>query len=97
MKKDFTLIPRDEIIKRIENHLAMVKQGSVQLRNLKRYGGVNVSFTASTFGYLYQAEALIELLEIWDCGSVGGFDGDAGGLYTLEERLALLKRKCGPA
>ena len=29
--------------------------------------------------YIAKAEALIELLEIHDCGSVGGFDTEVGG------------------
>jgi hypothetical protein len=29
--------------------------------------------------YIAKAEGLIELLEIHDCGSVGGFDVEAGG------------------
>jgi hypothetical protein len=39
---------------------------------------------------------LIELLEIHDCGSVGGFDpevGSKGGLLNLEQRFEALKRK----
>jgi hypothetical protein len=45
-----------------------------------------------------KAEALIELLEIHDCGSVGGFDPDSGGdsmhgLLYLEQRFEALKRK----
>jgi len=45
-----------------------------------------------------KAEGLIELLEIHDCGSVGGFDIDGGGdpshgLLYLEERYEALKRK----
>jgi hypothetical protein len=48
--------------------------------------------------YIAKAEALIELLEIHDCGSVGGFDVEAGGdslhgLLYLEQRFEALKRK----
>jgi hypothetical protein len=48
--------------------------------------------------YIAKAEALIELLEIHDCGSVGGFDVDAGGdpmhgLLYLEQRYESLKNK----
>jgi hypothetical protein len=47
--------------------------------------------------YVAKAEALIELLEIHDCGSVGGFDTDGGdslhGLLYLEQRFEALKRK----
>ena len=51
--------------------------------------------------YVAKAEALIELLEIHDCGSVGGFDVDAGGdsmcgLLYLEQRFEALKRKYAP-
>jgi hypothetical protein len=46
--------------------------------------------------YIAKAEALIELLEIHDCGSVGGFDPDSGGdslhgLLYLEDRFEALK------
>ena len=48
--------------------------------------------------YTAKAEALIELLEIHDCGSVGGFDPEVGGdslhwLLYLEQRFDALKRK----
>jgi hypothetical protein len=51
--------------------------------------------------YIAKAEGLIELLEIHDCGSVGGFDPDNGGnslhgLLYLEQRLEALKRKHAP-
>jgi hypothetical protein len=51
--------------------------------------------------YIAKAEALIELLEIPDCGSVGDFDVDAGGdsmhgLLYLEQRFEALKRKHAP-
>ena len=44
---------------------------------------------------------LIELLEVHDCGSVGGFDVDAGGdsmhgLLYLEQRFEALMRKHNP-
>jgi hypothetical protein len=50
--------------------------------------------------YIAKAEGLIELLEIHDCGSVGGFDPDSGGdslhgLLYLEQRFEALKRKHG--
>jgi hypothetical protein len=48
-----------------------------------------------------KAEALIELLEIHDCWSVGGFDPEVGGdslhgLLYLEQRFEALKRKHTP-
>ena len=51
--------------------------------------------------YIAKAEALIELLEIHDCGSVGGIDPDSGGdslhgLLYLEQRFEALKRKHAP-
>jgi hypothetical protein len=51
--------------------------------------------------HIAKAEALIELLEIHDCGSVGGFDTDAGGdsmrgLLYLEQRFEALQRKHAP-
>jgi hypothetical protein len=51
--------------------------------------------------YIAKAEALIQLLEIHDCGSVGGFDPESGGdslhgLLYLEQRFEALKRKNAP-
>jgi hypothetical protein len=51
--------------------------------------------------YIAKAEALIEPLEIHDCGSVGGFDPESGGdslhgLLYLEQRFEALKRKHAP-
>ena len=50
--------------------------------------------------YIAKVEGLIELLEIHDCGSVGGFDTEVGaslhGLLYLEERFEALKRKHVP-
>jgi hypothetical protein len=47
-----------------------------------------------------KAEALVELLEIHDCGSIGGFDPEVGdslhGLLYLEQRFEALKRKHAP-
>jgi hypothetical protein len=48
--------------------------------------------------YIAKAEALIELLEIHDCGSMGGFDTEVGGdslhgLLYLEQRFDAIKRK----
>ena len=53
------------------------------------------------YQYIAKAEALIELLEIHDCGSVGGFDPDSGGdsmhgLLYMEQRFEALKRKHTP-
>jgi hypothetical protein len=45
--------------------------------------------------YIAKATALIELLEIHDCGSIGGFDPEVGdslhGLLYLEQRFEALK------
>ena len=53
------------------------------------------------YQYIAKAEALIELLAIHDCGSVGGFDPDSGGdslhgLLYLEQRFEALQSKYGP-
>ena len=42
---------------------------------------------------LIVAKALIELLEVHDCGSIGGFDGGNRGISTLEGRFEFLKNK----
>jgi len=43
--------------------------------------------------YLHQAEALIELLEVFDCGSIGGFDSFQPPPRTLFDRWDWLFRK----
>jgi hypothetical protein len=49
--------------------------------------------------YIAKAEGLIQLLEIHDCGPVGGFETDGNplhGLLYLEQRFEALKRKHAP-
>lgn len=83
---------RHVILDKIRNSLALVYAWGEQPSGHR----VNVGYTSTMLRYLYHAEALIELLEIHDCGSVGGFDEETGskhGLYYLEERLAALEKK----
>lgn len=58
---------------------------------------VSTDHISHTQVYACKAQALIELLEVHDCGSIGGFDPETNpsvdGLYSLEERYAALKRK----
>ena len=88
----FTAPTREKILERIEDAMGMVNQYVEDLSNgFRMYPGVGVGT------YIAKAEALIELLEIHDCGSVGGFDVDAGGdslhgLLYLEQRFEALKR-----
>ena len=42
---------------------------------------------------LIKASALIELVEVFDCGSVGGFGQGYTGNRSLESRLEWLERK----
>ena len=82
---------REKILELIEDAMGMVNQYVEDLRNgFRMHPGVGVGT------YIAKAEALIELLEIHDCGSVGGFDPDSGGdslhgLLYLEQRFEALK------
>lgn len=84
---------RDELIalllNRIEQSLNAVYQWGSQIAEKR----MKTSYVEAAFGYLHQAEALIELLEVFDCGSVGGFDEGQQGLYSLEERFDFLRNK----
>jgi hypothetical protein len=51
----------------------------------------NVDFIANVAKYAYKAQALIEMLEIHDCGSVGGFGNGHTGSHNLENRYQWLK------
>lgn len=59
----------------------------------------NPEYVARFPHYLSNAEALIELLEVEDCGSCGGFDPNnqmenrAEGSYSVYERFLLLVKK----
>jgi hypothetical protein len=81
---------REKILARIESELNMVFQYLDDLKDgLRMHPGKGVGT------YMAKAEALIELLEVHDCGSVGGFDGKSGLLY-LEQRFEALQSKYGP-
>jgi hypothetical protein len=41
----------------------------------------------TTSNNLYKAKGLIELLEVCDCGSIGGFDADNPVIYDTGHRL----------
>lgn len=84
-------IKRQTILKVIDFNLRMVYQWSDQFSKKR----INVGYSSCVFEYLHKAEALIELLEVEDCGSTGGFDKSLGqdGLYSLEERFEGLKKK----
>jgi hypothetical protein len=84
---------REKILAQIESELNSVYQYMDDLKDgLRRHSGEGVSY------YIANVEALIELLEIHHCGSIGGFDVEAGGdslhgLLYLEQRFEALKRK----
>lgn len=73
---------RTDVLKRIESRLAQVKQWTRHER------------WDYAFEYASEAKALIELLEIDDCGSTGGFDTERGqdksAYQTLESRYQWL-------
>lgn len=53
-----------------------------------------VEWVARVASYSFKAEALIELLEVHDCGSVGGFDkGQEFPGSDLKKRYVWLKNK----
>lgn len=83
MKKVKESVSRKAILKRIKECLHLVEQWQ------------EYSDWARCHEYSAQAAALIELLEIDDCGSVGGFDEargqKSGGCLTLEERFDWLR------
>ena len=56
-------IPRDVIKTAIREHLADIEQWKS-----------NYNHPAYVLKYYNKLEALVELLEVWDTGSVGGFD-----------------------
>lgn len=51
------------------------------------------SWSENVTQYLYQAEVLIKILEIQDCGSVGGFDDSQPQPRNLFDRWDWLFRK----
>lgn len=80
-------VQRDAVLKRIDENMQQVRQWS----DLAEYA------LAAT--YQAKTEALVELLEIADCGSVGGFDKKRGqpgvsgmkGRDRLQVRIDWLK------
>lgn len=82
-------VSRKAILDAIDSEMQRVYDWGSQI-NEKR---IDPDYISRAIQHAYKAEALIELLEVHDCGSTGGFDLGAGGLYSLEERIKLLKRK----
>jgi len=69
---------REKILERIQSELNMVNQYLDDLKDgLRMHPGEWVGT------YIAKAEALIELLEIHDCGSLGGFDTDGDPMHGL--------------
>jgi len=60
------MIPKRAIIETIAHHFAMIRQ----------WRDMSTSSLESATGYYYKAVALIEVLEVDDCGSVGGFGNE---------------------
>lgn len=78
---------RKKIIEAIEDAFRMEKQ----------WKGSRTSYHCAA-EYAARAKGLIELLEVHDCGSIGGFDPEdpnKGKRNSLESRLEWLKEKYG--
>lgn len=84
MKPVNQVVFRTIILKNIEKSLSAIKQWSEmqQWENAAKYAA--------------KADALIELLEVDDCGSIGGFDAKRGQdrdrHWTLTERYDWLRK-----
>jgi hypothetical protein len=75
-------VVRATILKAIRANLAAIEQWS----EMEDYG--------RSYYYSSKAEALIELLEVDDCGSIGGFDdvrGQPEGYQSLKSRYKWLR------
>lgn len=79
-----TALRYQAILEQIESELAQVDEW----RDMDDYG--------RAAQYFNKAEALIELLEVYNCGSIGGFDkGQDSDQDSVLERFAWLKKKGG--
>lgn len=76
-------VSRDILLKRIADHLVQVQQWA----EIHSYDLAN--------NYSLKSEALIELLEIADCGSIGGFDRDQPRALNIFDRFDWLCKKYG--
>ena len=73
------------LLNRIGQHLAMMIQWHRE--------PAEVSWTQNVTEYATKAEALIEVLEVLDCGSVGGYDSGFDQKKTLFGRWVWLYNK----
>lgn len=76
---------REDILNKIQHYLQWAKD----------WGGINGDLLSAAVAEK-RAEALIELLESHDCGSIGGFDPEdpkCGKHSGLETRFKWLKKK----
>jgi len=89
-QKDGPAIPREVILGAIADALDAFDQWT---KPITKGEGINVGYVHFAFGYMHRAEALIELLEIQDCGSTGGYDKGQEDNYTLQDRLNWLQGK----
>jgi len=82
-------IPVQKILDAIANNMKLAYQWGHQFTDKR----IRPDYSMNAFQFMCRAESLIELLEVHDCGSVGGFDEGNKGLYSLEERYAALVKK----
>ncbi|MCP5004644.1 MAG: hypothetical protein GY941_12010 [Planctomycetes bacterium] len=76
------------ILERIHGHLESIDQWR-EVPSLS-------SWAANVLEYAYKAESLIEVLEVADCGSIGGFgQGQKYSGGRLTDRYEYLKDKYG--
>ncbi len=79
--------------------IVILKEISESLKRSAQWMKMKPEWLDRSSKYLIKAESLIEILEVKDCGSIGGFDqanqlpGRREGSYDLCERFLLLTRK----
>ena len=85
----YDYISIDKILDVIESEIQQMYQWSYQFAEKR----VKAEYVTNAIAHAHRAEALIELLEVHDCGSVGGFDEGNQGIYSIELRYAFLRKK----
>lgn len=85
----YDYIQVEAILEAIEDEIKLMYQWSTQFAEKR----VKADYVANSIAHAHRAEVLIELLEVHDCGSVGGFDDGNHGIYSIELRYDFLRKK----